>query len=116
MKANDITKRDIGYADSADPKSIVDINRYGYTLKPVKKGADSIMYGVGIMQENAFMITKRSVNLRKELQNYCWAKDKDGNEINKPIDNWNHGLDAIRYLEMELKLNKRGKRRVRSFG
>ena len=116
MKANEITKRDIGYADSADPKSIADINRYGYTLKPVTKGADSIMYGVGIMQENAFIITKRSSNLRKELQNYCWAKDKDGNEINKPIDNWNHGLDSIRYLEMELKLNKRGKIRVRSFG
>ena len=116
MKSNDITKRDIGYADSAEPKSIVDINRYGYTLKPVTKGADSIMYGVGIMQENEFMITKRSGNLRKELQNYCWAKDKDGNEINKPIDLWNHGLDAIRYLEMELKLNKRGKMRVRSFG
>ena len=116
LKANDITKRMIGYADSSDPKSIDDINRYGYTLKPVTKGADSIMYGVGLMQEQPFQITKRSTNFRKELQNYCWAKDKDGNEINKPIDAWNHIIDAARYLEMELKLNKRGKMRVRTFG
>jgi phage terminase large subunit len=116
LKANDITKRMIGYADSADPKSIDDINRYGYTLKPVTKGADSIMYGVGLMQEKPFQITKRSTNLRKELRNYCWANDKDGADINKPIDAWNHGIDSCRYLEMELKLNKRGKMRVRTFG
>jgi len=116
LKENDITKQMIGYADSADPKSIADINRYGFTLKPVTKGADSIMYGVGLMQEQPFQITKRSTNLRKELQNYCWAKDRDGMEINKPIDAWNHAIDAARYLEMELKLNKKGKMRVRTFG
>lgn len=104
LKANGITKRDIGYADSSDPKSIDDINRYGFRLKPVTKGADSIMYGVGLMQEQPFNITSRSVNLKKELRNYCWAKDKDGNEVNKPIDAWNHGIDAARYLEMMVKM------------
>jgi phage terminase large subunit len=104
LKANGITKRDIGYADSADPKSIADINRYGFRLKPVVKGADSIMYGVGLMQEQPFKITSRSLNFKKELNNYCWAKDKDGSEINKPIDAFNHAIDAARYLEMMVKL------------
>jgi len=104
LKANGITKRDIGYADSADPKSIADINRYGFRLKPVVKGTDSIMYGVGLMQEQPFKITSRSLNFKKELNNYCWAKDKDGSEINKPIDAFNHAIDAARYLEMMVKL------------
>jgi len=104
LKVHGITKRDIGYADSADPKSIDDINRHGFSIKPVVKGADSIMYGVGIMQETPFQITSRSINFKKELRNYCWAKDKDGNEINKPIDAFNHICDAARYFEMMLKL------------
>ena len=61
------------------------------------------MYGVGLMQK-PFKITKRSTNLKKELQNYRWDKDKDGNEINKPVDAFNHIIDAARYLEMMLKL------------
>ena len=116
LKASDITKRSIGYADSADPKSIDDLNRYGLILKPVTKGSDSIMFGIGLMQEKQFQITKRSTNLKKEFENYVWAKDKDGNEINKPIDAWNHGIDAVRYLEMMLKIGKPKKIRSRTFG
>jgi phage terminase large subunit len=116
IKSNDISKRDIGYADSADPKSIDELCKSGLTVKPVTKGADSIMYGIGLMQEKPFLITKRSTNLKKELENYTWAKDKDGNEINKPIDAWNHLCDAARYLEMMLKIDKPKKIRSRTFG
>jgi phage terminase large subunit len=116
IKSNGISKRDIGYADSADPKSIDELCKSGLTVKPVTKGADSIMYGIGLMQEKPFLITKRSTNLKKELENYTWAKDKDGNEMNKPIDAWNHLCDAARYLEMMLKIDKPKKIRSRTFG
>ena len=116
IKSNDISKRDVGYADSADPKSIDELCKNGLIVKPVTKGQDSIMYGIGLMQEKPFLITKRSTNFKKELQNYLWAKDKDGNEINKPIDSWNHLIDAARYLEMMLKIDKPKKIRSRTFG
>lgn len=116
LKSSDITKRDIGYADSSDPKSIDDLCRNGLTVKPVTKGADSIMYGIGLMQEKPFLITKRSTSLKKELQNYVWDKDKDGNTINRPISAFDHCIDAARYLEMMLRLNKPKKMRVRTFG
>lgn len=116
IKSNDISKRDVGYADSADPKSIDELCKNGLIVKPVTKGQDSIMYGIGLMQEKPFLITKRSTNFKKELENYVWAKDKDGNEINKPIDSWNHCIDGSRYLEMMLKIDKPKKIRARTFG
>ena len=69
IKSNDISKRDVGYADSADPKSIDELCKNGLIVKPVTKGQDSIMYGIGIMQEKSFLITKRSTNFKKELEN-----------------------------------------------
>lgn len=104
LKANGITKRMVGYADSADPKSIDDINRYGFSIKPVVKGSDSIMYGIGLMQEKPFQVTRRSVNLKTELVKYSYDTDKSGNSLNKPIDAHNHLIDAARYLEMMLRL------------
>ena len=53
------------------------------------------------------MVTSKSTNLIKELRSYCWDKDKTGKQLNKPVDNYNHALDAVRYHEMEtLGLNK----------
>ena len=62
-----------------------------------KKGADSVVYGVSKMQELDLRVTKRSLNLIKEFRNYTWATDRDGNPMNKPIDAYNHAIDAIRY-------------------
>ena len=95
------------YADSAEPKSIADIQRYGITIKGVTKGRDSINYGIDVMQRQNYLVTSQSVNLIKELRSYCWDKDKTGKQLNKPVDNFNHALDAVRYHEMEtLGLNK----------
>jgi phage terminase large subunit len=95
------------YADSAEPKSIADIQRYGKIIKGVTKGKDSINYGIDVMQRQSYMVTSKSTNLIKELRSYCWDKDKTGKQLNKPVDNFNHGLDAVRYHEMEtLGLNK----------
>ena len=95
------------YADSAEPKSIADIQRYGITIKGVTKGRDSINYGIDVMQREEYLVTSNSTNLIKELRSYCWDTDKTGKRLNKPIDNYNHAIDAVRYHEMEtLGMNK----------
>jgi phage terminase large subunit len=54
------------------------------------------------MQDQDYLITKQSINLINELRKYSWDKDKKtGLKLNKPIDNFNHAIDAIRYHEME---------------
>lgn len=90
----------ICYADSAEPKSIEEIRRYGKTIRGVTKGKDSINYGIQVMQEQTYFITKRSTDLIKELRSYIWDKDKSGNTMNRPIG-VDHALDAFRYHEME---------------
>lgn len=88
------------WAESAEPKSIDEIKMYGKDIRPVVKGKDSINYGIQIMQGQQYQVTARSVNLIKELRNYTWDVDKTGNKLNKPIDAWNHAIDAVRYHEM----------------
>ena len=93
-------------ADSAEPKSIEELKRYGWNIKPTKKGRDSILYGISVVQaQDEMLITSSSTNLIKEFRNYTWDKDSEGNKTNKPIDKWNHALDAVRYYAM-MKLNK----------
>ncbi len=96
-------------ADSAEPKSIEEIRRqkHGILIKGATKGKDSINYGIDVMQRQDYLVTKSSTNLIKELRSYCWDTDKTGKRLNKPIDTFNHGLDAVRYHEMDtLGLNK----------
>ena len=88
------------YADSAEPKSIEEIKRFGIDIMPVKKGADSIMYGISTMQTQEYLVTSNSLNLIKEFRYYTWQTDKNGLTINKPIENYNHAMDAGRYHEM----------------
>jgi phage terminase large subunit len=89
------------YADSAEPKSIEEIKRTGVNIKGVTKGADSIKFGIQIMQDQEYLVTSNSTNLIKEFRYYSWDKDKNGKVLNKPIDNFNHAIDAVRYHEME---------------
>jgi phage terminase large subunit len=90
------------YADAAEPKSIAEIKRAGIRVLPAKKGADSINFGIGLMQEQDIIITKRSKNIIKEFQSYTWAKTRTGERLNKPTDINNHAIDGIRYCIMEL--------------
>jgi len=99
--ANLLPNSVVVYADSAEPKSIEEIRRHGKTIKGVTKGKDSINYGIDVMQRQEYLITKSSVNLINELRNYCWDTDKSGVRLNKPIDTYNHAIDALRYHEME---------------
>jgi phage terminase large subunit len=85
-------------ADSAEPKSIQELSSLGMKIIGATKGADSIMYGIQRMQENNFYVTSNSLNIIKELRAYTWAVDREGNKLNKPIDNFNHAIDGIRYF------------------
>ncbi len=88
------------WADSAEPKSIEEIRRAGFNIKAVEKGKDSIVYGISVLQDKEILVTKSSVNLIKELRSYSWDKDKAGKKLNKPIDDFNHAIDAMRYFAM----------------
>lgn len=97
-----ITTKNIAYCDSAEPKSIAELVSYGVNATAVRKGTDSINFGIQVMQEQDYLITKQSTNLINELRKYAWDKDKKtGATLNKPIDMFNHAIDAFRYHEME---------------
>ena len=86
-------------ADSAEPKSIEELRRMGWRVEGANKGKDSILNGIDILKRFRFSVTNRSSNLIKELNAYKW-KEKDGNATNVPIDSFNHGMDALRYLAL----------------
>ena len=102
-------RRAVIYADSAEPKSIEEIRRAGFNIKPVSKGADSINFGITVLQEQDMLVTSNSTNLIKELRSYCWDKDKTGKVLNKPVDYLNHAMDALRYFAMMELTTKRKK-------
>jgi phage terminase large subunit len=93
------------FADSSEPKSIDELYLTGWSgIRPVVKGSDSIRNGIQVMKSKRMNVTKRSVNLIKELRNYRWATDKTGKTISpeRPVDNFNHAIDAARYAAMML--------------
>jgi len=96
--------------DSAEPKSITELSQHGLRIVPAKKGTDSILFGLQTIQSyDKFYVTARSTNLIAELRKYHWQSDRNGNTLNVPIDDFNHTIDAIRYLETHGKLKPRYK-------
>lgn len=95
-------------ADSAEPKSIEEIRRQGvYRIRESVKGADSIIYGIQKLQQYQLVVNYSCTETITELENYSWQKDKTTNEyINKPIDDFNHTLDALRYSLQCVKTGK----------
>ncbi|MDB5115947.1 MAG: terminase [Mucilaginibacter sp.] len=93
-------------ADSAEPKSIEELKRLGWNVKPAKKGADSVNNSIDILKRYKINVTRRSINLRKELGRYKWKVDRSGKIINEPVDSWNHLIDPLRYIALnKLKIN-----------
>ena len=92
--------------DSSEPKSISELKRAGLKAIGVKKGKDSILYGIGLVQEYEMLVTKSSHRLISELETYSWVR-KDGRTINVPQDKDNDLMDAMRYLIMQKFSNKK---------
>lgn len=85
------------YADSSEPKSIDEIRGLGINIIPAQKGQGSVNQGIAYIQDQRISVPKASLNLIKEYRNYMWEIDKEGRILNKPIDMFNHAMDAIRY-------------------
>lgn len=90
-----LDRRDEIFADSAEPKSIEEIHRMGWNIKPTFKG--SINIGIDMIRRYKLYATEDSINVIKELRNYKYIEDKNGQLTNKPIDAYNHALDSLRY-------------------
>lgn len=85
-------------ADSAEPKSIDELYDLGLKgISGARKGRDSINNGIQFIQGYKIIVHPRCVNFLTEISNYTWAKDKFDKPINKPIDMFNHLMDAMRY-------------------
>ena len=94
-------------ADSAEPKSIDELKGFGLRVKSATKGKDSVKNGIQWIQDLEIIIHPRCVNFITEISNYTWDKDKLGNKLNVPIDDFNHLMDAMRYaLEQYITNNK----------
>jgi len=85
-------------ADSAEPKSIAELQSYGHSIYGVSKGRDSIVYGLNLINQNEIYVTAQSKNLKRELAGYVWAKDKEGNQLQKPTGEHPDCIDAARYV------------------
>jgi len=79
--------------DSAEPRLIAEVKAKGCNVVKSIKGQGSITYGISLLQDYDLVVERNSINLIKELNNYCWLERKS----NTPIDKWNHCIDAIRY-------------------
>lgn len=100
MKQAGVQSSDSVYCDSSDPKTIDELYLLNWNVLPAVKGPDSVNYGLQLMQGYKLAVTKDSLNLIKELRNYTYEQDKEGKFINKPIDLYNHAIDAARYAVM----------------
>jgi phage terminase large subunit len=96
--------------DSAEPRLISEIRAKGCNVKPSIKGQGSVTYGISLLQDYDLVVSPDSVNLIKELNNYCWLERKS----NTPIDAYNHLIDAVRYaVGFQLQNPNRGKYAIR---
>lgn len=95
-------------ADSAEPKSIDELRGLGLRrIEAAKKGKDSINNGIQFIQNFEIIIHPRCTNFITEINNYTWDKDKFGNCINRPVDDFNHLMDSLRYGCERYAVNKK---------
>lgn len=106
LRDNKVARTTPIIADCAEPKSIVEICDQGFNVHSCRKGADSIRNGLDYLRSHPLSITSRSINGIKELRNYKYIVDRNGNTLNQPIDRWNHFIDAMRYAITFNQLNK----------
>lgn len=94
-------------ADSADPKTIEELRQAGFKMESADKGPDSIRASIQHLQDYKIYVTSGSDNLIKELRSYRWKVDKSGASTNEPIDNFNHLIDALRYVALNGLMKKK---------
>lgn len=98
------TPEDVIWADSAEPKSITELQHYGFNVRKTQKG--EICYGIDLVKQYLLNVCKDSPNLHKEFSRYKWLEDANGRVLNKPVDLYNHLMDALRYAVI-MKMGRR---------
>lgn len=101
LMGNSNVGRQLIIADSAEQKSIAEIRSKGWNIEGAVKGPDSVSNGIDILKRYKINITERSAGMKVEAENYVWKENKQTGEfLNVPIDDFNHGWDAIRYVAL----------------
>jgi len=93
--------------DSAEPKSIAELQGYGIGAMSARKGKDSVMQGIQWMQQQEIVIDKSCINTKNEISTYHWMEDQSGNALRKPADKNNHLIDAGRYAHEQDMIDSR---------
>jgi phage terminase large subunit len=105
LKDRGINRNNDIVCDSAEPKSIEELKRGGLNVRGVRKGANSVLFGIQKLRQHKVFVHKDSTNLVNEFDNYRYRKDRSG-RITNSTDGPDHGLDALRYVMSEFIDNK----------
>lgn len=93
--------------DSSEPKSIQELRNLRVPAEATIKGKDSVNFGIGLCKRYRINITRTSTNLIREIERYKWKTDRNGVTLNEPVDQYNHAMDAFRYV-VQSKFNTKG--------
>jgi phage terminase large subunit len=93
-------------SESADPRLIAELRNAGLWVTPVSKPAGSVQAGITQMQTFDIYITQSSHNVIREIKNYVWEQNKDGGFVNQPVKDFDHAMDAVRYVVYEKTLGR----------
>ena len=107
-KVAEMVGRELVTCDSAEPKSIRDLQLSGLRAKSAKKGKDSIIHGIKWLKKQKIIIHTECIGTQREFGQYKWKEDKNGVAMEVPVDRWNHLVDATRYAyedDMRMKMN-----------
>jgi phage terminase large subunit len=88
---------DLVTCDSAEPKSIAELKKYGVRARGARKGKDSVLHGIQWLQQQEIIVDQTCINTINELRTYKWKEDASGNALPIPVDKNNHIIDGIRY-------------------
>ena len=95
------------YCDCAEPKSIAELQEAGIKAEPSRKGSDSVTHGIQLIQNYHIIVKPTCVNFVREIQNYCWEKNRMGIMTGKPDHEFSHGMDAMRYAAAKVLIGDR---------
>lgn len=96
-------KNEVIIADSSEPKSIDKLRDLGLSrIRGARKGQGSVLAGIDLLQGYQILVLPKCENFIRELNNYVWEQDKAGKDLNKPLDAYNHLMDAMRYATEDI--------------
>lgn len=93
-----LDKETLCIADSAEPDRIREWKNAGFYVRPAKKGKDSVRSSLDFLRRHRIHVhATRCPNLAREIQDYQYKTDKDGEALEDPAAINDHAIDALRY-------------------